>query len=141
MKTTVFQKTTLAIGGVTALAIGTFLLCAPQAFYASYGVTLDQDPSLLSDLRAPGTGLAAFGGVILAGAFREALTSIAVIAALTIYIAFPFGRVVSLLVDGTPSSGILGAFAIELVIACLLILAFGPLRIRRSVHAQARLAE
>ena len=47
MQLTRFQKITLGIGGITALAIGTFITLAPHAFYASYGIALGQDPNLL----------------------------------------------------------------------------------------------
>jgi hypothetical protein len=63
------------------------------------------DPSLLSELRAPGAGLAAFGAVMLAGIVRPALRQAAVVAALTVFIAFPAGRVLGLVVDGMPSGG------------------------------------
>ena len=46
---------------IVALAIGGFILTAPMAFYASYGITLAPDASLLSELRAPGAGLAVLG--------------------------------------------------------------------------------
>jgi len=60
------QKIALGVAGITALGIGTVIVAAPHAFYASYGIALGPDPSLLSELRAPGAGLAAFGAVMLA---------------------------------------------------------------------------
>ena len=59
------QKIALGISGVTSLGIGSFILAAPHTFYASYGITLGFEPSLLSELRAPGAGLAAFGAIML----------------------------------------------------------------------------
>ena len=67
---TLTQKFALGIAGITSLGIGTFILTAPHAFYASYGIALEPDPSLLSELRAPGAGLAAFGTVMLDRASR-----------------------------------------------------------------------
>ena len=60
---TLFQKIALGVAGITALGIGASILIAPYAFYASYGIVLAPNPSLLSELRAPGAGLAAFGAV------------------------------------------------------------------------------
>ena len=125
MKLTRLQKTVLGIAGITALAIGAVILFTPHAFYASYGVTLGQNPNMLSELRAPGAGLAALGVVMLAGLVRAALAPVALVAALTVYLAYPFGRVVSFLVDGVPSDSVLGALAVEIVIAVLLAAAFG----------------
>lgn len=121
---TLTQKIALAIAGVTSLGIGGFILAAPHAFYASYGIALGADPSLLSELRAPGAGLAAFGAVMLAGIVRPAMRQTAVVAALTVFLAFPAGRVLGLLIDGMPSGGILGALILELAIAALCLFAF-----------------
>ena len=121
---TLFQKIALGVAGITALGIGASILIAPYAFYASYGIVLAPNPSLLSELRAPGAGLAAFGAVMLAGIVKPALRQAAVVAALTIFVAFPAGRVLGLVADGIPSSGILGALILELVIAVLCLVAF-----------------
>lgn len=121
---TLTQKIALGVAGITSLGIGASILTAPQAFYSSYGIALGPDPSLLSELRAPGAGLAAFGAIMLAGIVRPALRQAAVVAALTVFLAFPAGRVLSLLTDGMPSGGILGALVLELAIAALCLFAF-----------------
>ena len=118
------QKIALSVAGITALGIGALILITPYPFYASYGIVLDTNPSLLSELRAPGAALTAFGAVMLAGIVRPALRQTAVVAALTVFLAFPAGRVLGLVVDGMPSSGILGALVLELVIAALCLVAF-----------------
>ncbi|MGP6088369.1 DUF4345 domain-containing protein [Antarctobacter jejuensis] len=124
MTLTLLEKTALGLSGVTALGIGAFILAAPQAFYASYGITLGDGASLLSELRAPAAGLAVFGALMLAGIWRAALTPVAITAALTVFLAFPAGRIVGLAVDGMPSGGIIGALGIELAIAALCLTAF-----------------
>ena len=128
MQLTRFQKITLGIGGVTALAIGTMITLAPHAFYASYGITLGQDPNLLNELRAPGAGLAVFGALMLAGIVRAAMAPIALAVALTVFLAFPFGRIVGIVMDGMPSGSVISALAFEIVIAALLLAAFKPNR-------------
>jgi hypothetical protein len=119
-----FQNAALGAAGITSLGIGAFILAAPHTFYASYGIALGQDPSLLSELRAPAAGLTAFGGVMLAGIVRPLLRQAAMVAALTVFLAFPAGRVLSLVADGVPSGGILGALVLELAIAGLCLCAF-----------------
>ncbi|MEO0380767.1 MAG: DUF4345 domain-containing protein [Pseudomonadota bacterium] len=123
------QCCALGLAGITSFGIGVFILTAPHAFYASYGITLGSDASLLSELRAPGAGLAAFGGVMLAGIVRPALASAAVVSALSVFLAFPLGRVVGLIIDGAPSAGILGALVLEVIIAAVCIFAFVPKRL------------
>ncbi len=136
MQLTLFQKTTLGIAGTTALAIGGFILFAPHAFYASYGITLGQDPNLLSELRAPGAGLASLGAVMLAGLVRAGMTSAALVTALTVFFGFAAGRIVSLAVDGMPSASVIGALLIEVVIGLLLVAAFKPRRATQSGKKQ-----
>lgn len=133
MHLTVFQKITLGVSGLTALAIGACILLAPHAFYSGYGIALGQDPNLLSELRAPGAALAALGGLMLAGVARAALARVGLVCAFAVYLAFPGGRVVSLALDGMPSQGILGALAVELLLAGLLVLAFARGRARSSL--------
>ena len=130
MQLTRFQKITLGISGVTALTIGTFITLAPHAFYASYGISLGQDPNLLNELRAPGAGLAVFGALMLAGIVRAAMAPSALAIAITIYLAFPVGRIVGIVLDGIPSNSVIGALVIEVVIAGLLLAAFFA---RRSI--------
>lgn len=129
-----FQKTVLGIAGVTASGIGAFILAAPHAFYAGYGITLGQDANLLSEIRAPAAGLFALGVLMLAGMFRPSWTQPAIIAAFVVFFAFPAGRIVGIAVDGMPSGNVLGALAIEVVIAGLLFIAFGR-RSKASAHS------
>ncbi|SFN49460.1 protein of unknown function [Roseovarius lutimaris] len=124
MTLSIFQKFALGIAGVTALSIGGFILVAPHAFYADYGIALDRDPSLLSELRAPGAGLATLGAIMLAGSARAACARVALVAVLTVYVAFPIGRLISLAIDGMPSASVIGALGIEIAIATLCLVAF-----------------
>lgn len=123
---TLFQKLTLAAAGLTALGIGGAILAAPLAFYRSYGIALPQDPNLLSELRAPAAGLVVLGGVILAGLLRATMEPVARAAALIVFLGWPAGRLVGLIVDGVPSASILGAFGVEVTIAILLVIALRP---------------
>lgn len=124
MRPSLLEKIALGLSGLTALTIGAFILFAPHAFYASYGITLTQDASLLSELRAPGAGLAGFGLLMLLGIWRHRILPVAIAVALTVFIAFPAGRLVGLAVDGMPSGSVVGALVVELVIAALCLAAF-----------------
>lgn len=124
MKPTLFEEIALGLSGLTALTIGAFILFAPHAFYASYGITLGEDASLLSELRAPGAGLAGFGLLMMLGIWRHAVLPVAMAAALTVFVAFPVGRLIGLAVDGMPSGSVIGALVIELLIAALCLAAF-----------------
>lgn len=131
-----FEKFALGVSGLTAVGIGIAILAAPHAFFASYGITVGDDPSLLSELRAPAAGLAAFGVLMLAGLWRSTMMQVSKAAALTVFLAFPAGRLIGLIVDGLPSSPIIGALVFELAVAALCIAAFG----RRSARPQAQVS-
>ncbi|GGH41344.1 protein of unknown function [Cribrihabitans marinus] len=127
------EKIALGLSGLTALGIGTFITFAPHAFYASYGITLGDDASLLSELRAPGAGLAVFGGLMLLGIRSLTMLPVSIALALTVFIAFPAGRFIGLGVDGMPSASVIGALVVELGIAALCLAAF-----RRRLWQPAR---
>jgi hypothetical protein len=124
MRPTLFEKVALGLSGLTALTIGAFILFAPHAFYSSYGITLGDDANLLSELRAPGAGLASFGLLMLLGIWRHAVLPVGMAAALTVFIAFPTGRLVGLAADGMPSGNVIGALVVELILALLCLAAF-----------------
>ena len=118
----------LSIAGTIAFGIGATILSVPHTFYASYGITVGTDPNLLSELRAPGAGLAAMGLLMIAGLIRSWLRTSAKLAALIVYVAFPIGRIVSWGIDGMPSTAIAAALALEIAVAVLCVIAFRPVR-------------
>lgn len=121
---TKLEKVSLVLSGLTAIGIGGMITFAPHAFYASYGITIGEDPSLLSELRAPGAGLATLGLMMLLGIWRSTLAQLAVAAALIVFLAFPAGRFIGLVADGMPSGGIISALVLEIAIAALCLFAF-----------------
>lgn len=121
------QKLIIGAAGVVAFGIGAAILVQPSSFYAAYGITVGTNPDLLSELRAPGANLLALGAIMLAGLFRRELTRMSMILGTTVFLAYAFGRTVSLIADGMPSTGILQAAGIELVFGgmCALLLGRG----------------
>ena len=109
---------------MTAFTICAFSALEPPTFYFSYGIALADDPSLLSELRGPGTNLAVLGALMLAGLFYHPLSKTSIVAAKIVFFAFPVGRVIGILADGMPSGGILTALVVEIAIAVLLVVAF-----------------
>lgn len=128
-----FQKIVLGFSGFIAFAIGSFITLAPVAFYASYGINLDNDPNLLNELRGPGANLAVLGAIVIAGLFIQALNKTSIAIALVIFLAFPVGRVIGIIADGMPSESVLAALAIEIVVGFMLLVAFGREYANRDV--------
>ena len=130
MTTTWFQRLTLGAAGLAALGIGLAITAAPASFYASYGIVLGTDPNLLSELRAPGANLAALGAIILAGTVHQGIARLSAALGAVVFLAYAFGRIVSMALDGMPSSGLVQATMIELVIGglCAVLLRRGQSR-------------
>ena len=107
----------LVIAGLLLLAIGGAILLAPHAFHGSNGIILGDNPNLLSEIRAPGGLLAVSGIVILLGTLRLRLRASAVQLTTLVYGSFGLARLVSMVLDGMPSSSIVGATSLELIVA------------------------
>ncbi len=109
----------LFLSGLLLLAIGSAILLAPHAFHASNGIALGDDPSLLSEVRAPGGLLAASAVLVLLGTFRRSLRSLAMTLTVLVYGSFGLARLLGLALDGMPSSGLVASTAIELIVAAI----------------------
>ena len=114
----------LALAGFTAMLVGGLISLGPLEFYEGYNIALAGNIDMLSELRATGTNLAVLGAVMLLGAFRLSMRSLALATSLMVFSAFTGGRILSLLVDGLPGSGVLLALCIEATIAALCLLVF-----------------
>ena len=113
--TTIF----LFISGLMLLGIGLGILLVPHGFHASNGIALSNDPNLLSEIRAPGGLLIGSAVLILLGAFRSTGRSLAILLTILVYGTFGLARLISMIIDGMPSEGIVVATAIELAVAAL----------------------
>lgn len=109
----------LALSGLVLLGVGIAVLFDPIAFFAGNGIALTDNPSLLSEIRAPGTLLLVAGLLILVSAWRAVAMPTALGLATLVYAAYGTGRLLSLFWDGLPSSGLVGAATIELLLAGL----------------------
>ncbi len=109
----------LALSGLVLLGVGIAVLFDPVSFFAGNGIALTDNPSLLSEIRAPGTLLLVTGSLILVSAWRAVAMPTALGLATLVYAAYGIGRVLSLFWDGLPSSGLIGAATIELLLAGL----------------------
>ena len=124
MKNSKVLKSILIISGLIASVIGATILLAPVAFYATYGIELGGNPSLLNEIRAPGGALLVSGVLIISGAFVSKLTFTAVVVSTLLYLSYGLSRVISIAIDGMPVEGLVQAAILEIVIgmACVFTL-------------------
>lgn len=109
----------LTLAGLLLLAIGGAILLAPHSFHASNGIELSNNPTLLSEIRAPGGMLAAAAMLALFSVFRLSLRAFTTPLLVLVYGSFGLARLVSIVQDGMPVGSIVGAAVLELIVAII----------------------
>ncbi|WP_299476077.1 DUF4345 domain-containing protein [uncultured Roseibium sp.] len=132
---TFISRLTLGIAGALAIGIGGAITLVPDAFFASYGIVLPESIDLYSEIRAPGANLAVLGALIFVGAFKPDWRRFSAALGATLFLAYAAGRLVSIAMDGTPSSAILLALVIELAVGASCALALRQAR-DQAVHTK-----
>ena len=117
-------KGLLLISGLLAAGIAATILFAPDAFYAGYGIDTSANVNLAYELKAPAGMLLIAGFLMLAGLVRAKLTVVSLGIASLIYLPYGLSRLLSMLVDGIPHSGLVSAAVLEIAIGSICLLAF-----------------
>lgn len=112
-------KLLLLIAGLVGAGVGFSILFMPVGFHASAGITLGDNHSLMSEVRAPGAVLLVAGLFISAAAFVRRWQGAALWLSATLYGSYGLARLYSVAVDGVPHDTLLAALALELVIGGL----------------------
>lgn len=109
----------LALFGVIGLAIGGSILFIPDQFQANANIIFPANPSLYSEVRAPGAFLTLIAGGILASVFIRDWRLYGLMGIAAVNLTYGLGRVVSVMLDGVPSTTILIAMGVELLAGML----------------------
>ena len=121
MKSEKLQRVILFTSGVIAAGFGAVILFNPAALYASSGIEMVWNVSLLSEIRAAGGALLACGLFIMAGSFIARLAYSATIISVLMYLSYGLSRLFSMSVDGMPVESLVMATGLELVIGLMCI--------------------
>ena len=135
MKNSKVLKTILIISGLIASGVGAAILFSPVAFYASYGIALGGDVSLLNETRAPGGALLVCGILIMSGAFVDRLAFTATVVSSLLFLSYGLSRVMSIAIDGMPVEGLVQAAVLEIVIGLACVFAFVKYRKKQEESA------
>jgi hypothetical protein len=103
MKKSKILKSIIIITGLIGVYVGIEILFMPVSFYASSGIHLGENISLLNEIRAPGGALLASGVLIILGAFWEKLEFTSIVLAALLYLSYGLSRMYSMAVDGAPA--------------------------------------
>jgi hypothetical protein len=123
MKNSKVVKLILLISGLIAIGIGSSILTVPISFYATNGITLEGNISLLNELRASGGALLASGILIVSGVFVKKLTFTSTVISSVLYFSYGLSRLLSTAIDGAPAEGLIQAVILELIIGLACVLA------------------
>ncbi|MEM9527382.1 MAG: DUF4345 domain-containing protein [Bacteroidota bacterium] len=119
MKKSSVLKVFLIITGLLLTFIGGAQLLLPVVMKAESGIDIAGNISVINDVRAANSLILALALLIISGAFVERLTFTSSLVAPLLFLAMGIGRVISLLVDGQPVDGLLGATILELVLGAV----------------------
>lgn len=137
MPVLILQNAVLLIAGATASFIGGFILVSPDLFYATYGIAVCGDASLLNELRAGGGSVLVLGLLILSGVVISRFRLASTLLATAVFVAYGATRLASLALDGQPDGGLVAAMIVELAIGGAGLAALIVARKQRSVGGRA----
>jgi hypothetical protein len=124
MKNSKVLKTILLVSGFILTGIGGAILFMPMALFASNGIDLGGNISLLNEIRPPGGALLASGLLIMSGAFVTKMTFSAAVLTILVYLSYGISRILSMAIDGIPAKGLVMATVVEIIIGLVGIFAF-----------------
>ncbi|MFK8021124.1 MAG: DUF4345 domain-containing protein [Pseudomonadales bacterium] len=115
------QKILLLIAGAILLLVSGYILVSPLAFYASNGIVLGSNISLINELKAPAGFLLVAGAFMIRTLLKRGPEELALKLAAVIYLSYALSRFASMGIDGSPASGLIQAATLELTIgvSCL----------------------
>ncbi|MGC3940317.1 DUF4345 domain-containing protein [Roseobacter sp. EG26] len=115
----IVNRLALVLSGLILVGAGGTMLLAPEVLHAKNGVTLGNDPNLLSEIRAPGGFLFLAGLTIAASAAQDRFVCLGLGLAALVYSSFGVARVYSIFVDGFPVQSLVLVTGLELGVGTL----------------------
>lgn len=114
----------LLVSGSLLTFVGISVLVSPAGFYESSNIDIGANVSLLNELKAPAGLLLVAGLFMIAAIFVKGKSIIALQLATLIYLSYAATRMLSMVADGVPASGLVMATALEagVGLACLMAL-------------------
>lgn len=130
MKNSRILKSILIISGLLGVYVGVEILFMPVSFYATSGIDLGTNVSLLNEIRAPGGALLGSGVLIILGAFWVKLSFTSVVLSTLLYLSYGLSRILSMTIDGAPAEILVYVTISEIVIG--LVCAFALVKYREN---------
>lgn len=116
MKNSIVLKIYLVISGLLLTVIGSLTTFNPVNIKANEGIEIAGNASALNDVRSFGMLLLATALFSIIGAFKTSLRKSATISAFLLFLSLGAGRIVSIILDGMPSDGMVKATGLEMIL-------------------------
>jgi len=107
----------LSLSSLLLIFVGVIRLSNPiKAYLNSSGIKLQNDASLLNEMRGVAAVMLCTGIIVLLGTFIDKLSFTSHVVALLLFLGFLIGRLISLKADGKPSKQITQGILFEFVL-------------------------
>ena len=116
MKNSNILKVYLFLSGLILSIIGTLTTFNPVNIKAEEGIEVAGNASAINDVRSFGMLLLATAILSIIGALNSSLRKPATISAFLLFLSLGMGRILSILMDGMPSDGIVKATGLEMIL-------------------------
>ncbi len=110
------QTSYFVLSGTILVLVGSYIALIPTTYLANFGLAATQPFDILNELRGMGGTLLVFGLFICVSIFNKNMRPQAALMATLIFASFSFFRLMGMLIDGQPNSGIMLAWSIEIVL-------------------------
>lgn len=117
-------KVILLVIALTLLIFGGWRLVDPSGFYAFSGLQPPDGAGSLSEVRAAGGAIMISGLSVGLGVFRQRWSRTSVVIAAVIFLGLGLGRLVGIVLDGSPGAEVIQGMVIELAFGILALVAF-----------------
>ena len=107
----------LSLSGLMLVFVGAMRLANPvKAYLKNSGIKLENDISLLNEMKGVSAVMLSSGIIILLGTIIQSLTFTSFVVGSLIFIGFAIGRIISIITDGKPNNQIIQGIVFELVL-------------------------
>jgi hypothetical protein len=113
MKNSKVLKGYLLLAGLLLSFIGASTLLMPVEMKATGGMDIAGEVGILNDVRASSALLLSMAILAISGVFSQKLTYTSSLVSGILFLALGSGRLISIIADGMPAEGLLGATFIE----------------------------
>ncbi|MDF3818405.1 DUF4345 domain-containing protein [Leptospira sp. 96542] len=104
----------ISITGILLVFLGFLIILNPRVLFETNQVELGTDPNLLSEIKAPGGALLAFGLLLCFSLVRSKIRTMALGSTAVFLLGYGFARIVSIAFDGMPAPSLVTAMVMEI---------------------------